>query len=170
MVWVQAEVSIAIHVVDVRPHGFQGNVSCLVLGHHLSQLLNILIAPPAPLRLFASVYHPSLINQTLLRQWKIVTNCLAAKFLVGCDVCCSDCRQRKRCGCCVLILRHSPACNVYSSTAAVSTGKSITSSSPWVAYLVTGKCRRSCYVGDWAACMLTCSIKAYFAGSPRSPA
>ena len=55
---VQAEVSIAIHVVDVSPHDFQGDVCCLVLGHHLSQLLNILIAPPAtPLAL---LYHPGL--------------------------------------------------------------------------------------------------------------
>lgn len=64
VVRVQSEVSVAIHVVDVSPHDLQGNVSCLVLGHHLSQLLNILIAPPAlPL---AALYLAVLVNQSLL--------------------------------------------------------------------------------------------------------
>lgn len=45
VVGVQAEVSVAIHVVNVSPHGFQRQTGCLVLGHHFSQLIHILVTP-----------------------------------------------------------------------------------------------------------------------------
>ena len=48
VVGVQAEVPIAIHVVDVGPHDLQGDVSSLVVGHHVSQLLHMLVTPPVP--------------------------------------------------------------------------------------------------------------------------
>lgn len=44
---VGGEVQVALHVVDVIPHGVQRNVSLLVVLHNVSQVLHILVSPSA---------------------------------------------------------------------------------------------------------------------------
>ena len=45
---IQGEIPVAIHVVNISPHDFQGDVGSLVFGNHFRQLLHMLVPPPAP--------------------------------------------------------------------------------------------------------------------------
>ena len=44
---IESEILVSVHVVDVIPHGIQGDVCLLVILHHRLELIHSVVTPPA---------------------------------------------------------------------------------------------------------------------------